>query len=168
MLNCKARRKRVKCTVHCSPLANFPHLEWRAQKCVNRLYLELKGINGTQQKYLVLPPRFIKIIVELHTRCLKQRSKLFHLIKSKLDRILTRNCRPRWLRALRRWSAAARVLGLRVRIPPQAGTYVSWECCMLSGRGLCVGLINRPEETYRMWCVWVWSWSLDNEEGLAY
>ena len=24
---------------------------------------------------------------------------------------------------------------------------------MLSGRGLCDGLITRPEESYRMWCV---------------
>ena len=41
------------------------------------------------------------------------------------------------------------------------------ECCV-SGRGLCVGLITRPEETYRMWYVWVWSWKLDNEEALAH
>jgi hypothetical protein len=42
-------------------------------------------------------------------------------------------------------------------------------CCVLSGRGLCVGLITRPEESYRMCaCVWVWSWNLDNEETLAH
>jgi hypothetical protein len=29
------------------------------------------------------------------------------------------------------------------------------ECCVLSGRSLCVGLITRPRESYRMWCVWV-------------
>jgi hypothetical protein len=44
---------------------------------------------------------------------------------------------------------------------------VSSECCALSGRGLCVELITCPEESYRVWCVWVWSWSLDNEEALA-
>jgi len=27
------------------------------------------------------------------------------------------------------------------------------ECCALSGRGLCDGLITRPEESYRLWCV---------------
>jgi len=27
------------------------------------------------------------------------------------------------------------------------------ECCVLSGRGLCDGLITRPEESYRLWCV---------------
>jgi hypothetical protein len=30
---------------------------------------------------------------------------------------------------------------------------VSCECCVLSGRGLCLGLITRPEESYRVWCV---------------
>jgi hypothetical protein len=27
------------------------------------------------------------------------------------------------------------------------------ECCVLSGRGLCIGLITRLEESYRVWCV---------------
>jgi len=27
------------------------------------------------------------------------------------------------------------------------------ECCVLSGRGLCDGLITRPEESNRLWCV---------------
>jgi hypothetical protein len=26
-------------------------------------------------------------------------------------------------------------------------------CCVLSGRGLCDGLITRPEESYLVWCV---------------
>jgi hypothetical protein len=46
---------------------------------------------------------------------------------------------------LRRESAAARLLEMRVRIPPGAWMSVSYECCVLSGRGLCVGLITRPE-----------------------
>jgi len=37
----------------------------------------------------------------------------------------------------------------------------------LSGRGLCVGLITHPEESYRMWCVWVSLRELNNEEALA-
>jgi hypothetical protein len=45
---------------------------------------------------------------------------------------------------------------------------VCCECCVLSGRGLCDGLITRPEESYRVWSVWVWSWSLDNEEAQAH
>ena len=39
-------------------------------------------------------------------------------------------------------------------------------CC--AGRGLCDGLITRPEETYRLWCVWVWLWILHNEKALAH
>ena len=30
---------------------------------------------------------------------------------------------------------------------------VSCECFVLSGRGLCFGLITGPEESYRVWCV---------------
>ena len=29
------------------------------------------------------------------------------------------------------------------------------KCCVLSGRGLCVGLMPRPDESYRLWCVCV-------------
>jgi hypothetical protein len=28
-----------------------------------------------------------------------------------------------------------------------------WVLCVLSGRGLCDGLITHPEESYRLWCV---------------
>jgi hypothetical protein len=31
--------------------------------------------------------------------------------------------------------------------------FFSWKCFVLSGRGLCVGLITRTEESYRVWCV---------------
>jgi hypothetical protein len=54
-----------------------------------------------------------------------------------------------------------RLQRLRVRIPSGAWMFVCCECCVLS-RGHCVGLIARPEEFYRMSCVWVWSWIVDN------
>jgi len=57
------------------------------------------------------------------------------------------------------WMYKCVVLGLRVRIAPKAWMSVSCECCVFSGIGLCVGLITHPEESYRLWCVWVWSWS---------
>jgi len=54
---------------------------------------------------------------------------------------------------LRRRSAAARLMRSWVRIPPGAWMFVCCECCVLSGRGLCVELITRPEESYWLWCV---------------
>jgi hypothetical protein len=62
-------------------------------------------------------------------------------------------CRSQWPCGLRRGSAAARLLGLWVRIPTGAWMSVCCECCVLSGRGLCDGLVTRPEESYRVWCV---------------
>ena len=39
---------------------------------------------------------------------------------------------------------------------------------MLSGRGLCDGLITRPEESYRLWCMVVCDLeNLKNEEVIA-
>ena len=50
-------------------------------------------------------------------------------------------------------SVAARLLGLRVRVPPGAWMCVCCECCVLSCRYICDELITRPEESYRLWCV---------------
>ena len=60
-------------------------------------------------------------------------------------------------RGLRLKSAAARLLGLRFRIPLGAWMSVSFECGVSSGTGLCEGPIPRPEESYRVYiCVCVW------------
>ena len=64
--------------------------------------------------------------------------------------------RPSGTRVLRLRSAAARLLRLWVRFPPEAWMFVCCECCVLSGRGLCDELINRPEESYIIWCVVVY------------
>jgi len=58
-----------------------------------------------------------------------------------------------WPRGLRRGSTAARLLRLSVRIPPGAWMSVCVEYSVLSGRGLCEGLITRPKKSYRLWCV---------------
>ena len=63
------------------------------------------------------------------------------------------NSRSQWPRGLRRLSAAARLLRLWVRIPQGAWTSVCCECRVLSSRGLCDGLITRPEDSYRLCCV---------------
>jgi hypothetical protein len=53
-------------------------------------------------------------------------------------------------------SAAAHLLRLWVHIPPGAWIFVCFECCcVLSGRGLCDELFTRPEESYRLWCVFM-------------
>jgi hypothetical protein len=76
-------------------------------------------------------------------------------------------CRPQRPRGLRRGSAAARLLGWWDLISPGAWMFVSNECCVMSGRDLCVGLNTRQEESYRVYRVWVWSWTLDIEEALV-
>ena len=62
-------------------------------------------------------------------------------------------CQSQWPRGLRRRSTAAHLLRSWVRIPPRAWMLVCCECCVLSGRGLCDGLIIRSEESYRLWRV---------------
>ena len=37
--------------------------------------------------------------------------------------------------------------------PTRAWMFVCCECCVLSGRGLCDGLIIRSEDSYRLWRV---------------
>jgi hypothetical protein len=61
-------------------------------------------------------------------------------------RILFR--RSQWSRGLRPRASVARLLRLWVLIPPGAWMFVCCECSVLSSRGLCDGLITRPEESY--------------------
>ena len=62
-------------------------------------------------------------------------------------------CRSQWPRDLRRGSTAARLLRSWVPISPGVWMSVCCDCCVLSGRVLCDGLITRQEESYRLWCV---------------
>ena len=71
-----------------------------------------------------------------------------------------------WPRSLRCASVAIRLLGLRVRILP-GGMDVCFDCCLLSGRGLCVTPITRSEESYWLSCLWMWSWRIDSEDVLG-
>jgi hypothetical protein len=56
--------------------------------------------------------------------------------------------RSRWPRDLRRRAACLHLMW--VRIPPGAWMFV---CCVLLWHLLCDELITRPEEFYRLWCV---------------
>jgi hypothetical protein len=42
---------------------------------------------------------------------------------------------------------------VRIKKIPVWGMNVCCECCVLSGRGLCDGLITHLEESYRLWGV---------------
>ena len=61
--------------------------------------------------------------------------------------------RSQWPRGLRCGSTAARLLGLWVWIQPGTWMSVCVKWCVLSGRGLCNGLIIHPEKSYRLWCI---------------
>jgi len=65
------------------------------------------------------------------------------------------------------WVCGSSIAGV-ARSNPARSMEVCRECCVLSGGGFCEGLITRPEESFRMWCVYLWLWSLDYEEALAH
>ena len=48
---------------------------------------------------------------------------------------------------------------------PTGGMDVCYECCVLSGTGLCDELITRPEESYRLWGVVVCDLETSKEEA---
>jgi hypothetical protein len=55
-----------------------------------------------------------------------------------------------WPQVRKRRSAAARFQGLQVRVLLKAWISLSFERCVLSGRGLSDGPINYPEESCRV------------------
>ena len=59
-----------------------------------------------------------------------------------------KGCQTGRQRRLKRGSAANRLLGLRVRIPPVAWMSICCECCVLSDRSLCDELITSPCEPH--------------------
>ena len=63
------------------------------------------------------------------------------------------------------WACGRSLAGIANSNPVGGWMSVCCECCVLSIWGLCDGLITRPEQFCRVWCVWVWSWSLDNEHS---
>jgi hypothetical protein len=126
-------------TLHCLEIRFFSFLSFHyntTQKCVSKSYI-----------------------------CIHKQISCYVCSINGLWTLIHSICPSQWPRHLTRGSTIARLLALRVRIPP--GTYMSLscECCVLSGRprGHCDGPITRPEETYRVWCVWVWSKSIVEE-----
>jgi hypothetical protein len=105
---------------------------------------------------IIVPTRSVTSNSGLNLRRLvsqrKEKADFLHSHNSylKLNHVSLQRDRSQWPCGLRRGCAAARLLGLRVRIPPKACLSVCCECCVLSGRGLCDELITRPEESYRV------------------
>ena len=54
---------------------------------------------------------------------------------------------------LRRGSVAVPLPGLRVHFPARCMNMCLWEFSVLSGTVVCIGLITRLDESYRLWCV---------------
>jgi hypothetical protein len=69
--------------------------------------------------------------------------------------IMLVHCRSHWSRGLRRSFSAARLLRLSSN-PTVALTFVCYDYCVLSGRGLCDELIIRLGESYLLWRVVVY------------
>ena len=99
----------------------------------------------------------IKKITERRELSNLQRAPQFH----QATKILSPSC---WSRGLRSGSAATRLLGVRVRIPPEACMSFAFECCVLSCRGLWDGPITNLEDSWWVCCFWMWSWNLSKEE----
>jgi hypothetical protein len=75
--------------------------------------------------------------------------------------------RIRQLLGLRRGSTAARWTGFVGSNPAgRMNVFLFWVLCVV--RFLCIGLIIHPEESYRLYCVWLWSWNPSNEETKAH
>jgi hypothetical protein len=78
-------------------------------------------------------------------------------------------CRSQWPHRLRRESRTSCLLGLRVRIPPEAWylSVVIVVCCQVQVSALGWSLVHRSPTDCGV-SNWMWSWSLDNEEDLAH
>jgi len=94
--------------------------------------------------HLVKVRQFVSAVLHVVTMETKRKHILGHVHKSRSQR----PC------GLRRGSAAFRSLaGIVGSDPAEASMFVSCECCVLSDRGLCDGLITRAEKSYRVRCV---------------
>ena len=115
-------------------------------------------------------PQIFSRLLQSRTSTNKQRTATptrhaqWRFTSTQVRDIYTLVSRSRWPCGLRCGSAAARLLELRVRIPPKSWMSVSCKYCVFAVRSLCVGLITRPEEAYRVCvcvcvCLSVWSFA---------
>jgi hypothetical protein len=138
------------------------------QRAVWTLQLNWKQANCTTTTNWTFSAKFSQYRTDVTSECAtwnQDKGRWFKWKEIIFDLYTLSFCRSRLPGGLRRGSAAIRLLGLRVRIPP--GSWISVVSVVLSGRGPCDGLITRPEESWRIYvcvclCVWgegsrVWS-----------
>jgi hypothetical protein len=116
-------------------LQNFPNTQ---RSCSVSLESSLWNLDCNLAIYKI-KPIFLDII--RHTNQIKKTSDTTLNVDFMWA---TGNSWSQWPRGLRRRSSAARLLRLWFRIPPGGWMFVCCECCVLSGRGFCDGLITRP------------------------
>jgi len=64
------------------------------------------------------------------------------------------------------WVCGSSRVGIVGSNPTGSSKFRSYDCCLLSGRDFCVGLIIHPEDPYRVWRVpSVWSRNHDRKSG---
>jgi hypothetical protein len=80
-----------------------------------------------------------------------------HLIFLKFLLAMRVACQSQWPRSLRRGLQPSPCWDRGFESHQGHGCLLPVSVCLLSGRGLCNRHITHPEESYRVWCVWVWS-----------
>jgi hypothetical protein len=114
---------------------------------ISRAHVLVKHCNSCKS-FLVVYFAFIIIrILHMQHNIGLHEHKIYRFFTTFLQR------RSQWPRGLRRRSAAARLLGLWVRIPRGVWKFVCCKYCVLSDRGLCHWLITYPAKSYRLWYV---------------
>ena len=145
--------------------ANFQHISMNVTKyqkgeyylgvkVFNMLPSDIKKESDNIEKFRLTVQKF------LYENSFYSLDEYFEFKKIKFIYILN------WPLPVAAQSSAARLLQLWVQIPPGAWMFVCCECCLLSGRGLCDGLITRPEDSYRQWCVVVCDQETSNTRRL--
>jgi hypothetical protein len=97
----------------------------------------------TTQLFAVYPTNFCGLCYAIFTENDQYQGKMLN-VESSLPVPVAARCKAGFCG---RWPGGI------ARSNPTGGMDVCCcECCVLSGRGLCDGLITRSEESYRLWC----------------
>ena len=127
----------MKCKAACKVMLTLTLLTWRKGRTPNNANNWQIGFNPQATNVIHIYGAPILDVSRSHTTTHHSRQDSSGRVISSSQRPLPNS------RLLRSW----------VRIPPGAWIFVCCECCVQLGRGLCDELINRPEESYRLWCV---------------